>query len=332
MENNDIIHKPSSITFDFIKGLIDNIDTVVVPCSSIYDIPNISVPEELVPKGKVKKNTRDDHITRELTTIFNRVTNTNYKHEIEQLKTFMKTINTTSEIIIVVNELIHIIYICDNIDKLKIFLEMINSIANYSTKNITDPTKDKKLGYFFLNKIRDELYKYFSSNEKSELRELVNNNVDGDIDLLDKYTKTMSIINHLIMVVCVLYGNKGNPNMTSISISSQIICSLMMRLINEYNMKKKDMAKIGNPFEEDCSDEDEYFAVDKECKVYLKMILYFIEYSGANFIKDTELQQCGDGYHSLNECITIVEKNIIANIDEEYFKKHCMALIAKVSK
>jgi hypothetical protein len=295
------------------------------------DIQNITIPSHLAT-NKIGTDDRFS-ITIPIRGLFNSLTDNNILQVKEQLRQVVisetKSVDSISEI---AEEMFQQFIISDK--NIKNYMHLLNSIHNASvlindpqTNNSnksevgTKPKVSKTIGYIFLNKCRDFI---FAKIKEDNIRSIAQLNQD-DINELDKYTKALDEIINAILTICYLYSQRQTTN---IKLTATQVFPVMRAILDTYIKSLNTMRELGNPYEEECSDEDEYIILSQMCSIYARLLYSFIKQSGSVFCQDPTLVKIKsqEKEQTLKDLITEFKEKIIPTLTESYLISQCQDL------
>lgn len=279
-------------------------------------IPNITIPAHLLSK---KRSTEVvDSLIINIRQLFNSLTTENILHVKQQLKdTIFEKAKTSQTIMDIANEILSNFLI--NEVNIKNYMHLLNAISpacilitntdnNDQSKNVS-PT----VGNMFLRNCGDLIYKYLHMDN---IRTLALLNQD-DIDEFDKYNREREKIINLIITIYCLYEQRHTPH---IKLTAMQLIPLIRIILTNYQTLQNKMKELGNPYEEDCVDEEEYEVCNKMCAIYAEQIYEFINHGLAEFRKDTTKTEMEE------TLMTLVERfrtEVVATLNQAYLISKC---------
>lgn len=305
----------SSLKKISVSQLISWKNQLVKPIDGLL-IPNITIPAHLVSK---KRSTEVvDTLIINIRQLFNSLTADNIAHVKQQLKdTIVEKAKTTQSIMDIAQEILSNFLI--NEVNIKNYMHLLNAISPVCVliTNTDNSEKSKNvsptIGNMFLRNCRDSIFKYL---HMENIRNLALLDQD-DIDEFDKYNREREKIINLVITICYLYEQRHTPN---IKITAMQLIPLMRTILTNYQILQNKMKELGNPYEEDCSDEQEYEICNKMCAIYAEQIYEFINHELTEFQKDTTKI---DNDETL---MTLVEKfrtEVMPTLNQAYLISKC---------
>lgn len=312
-----IICHPKKIS---VEMLLSWKDKVVVPIEGI-NIPNIIMPSHLLSKKRSTEVT--ETISINIRQLFNSCTEENITKAKEQLRQIVYSKAHNVEMLEeIANEILQNFIV--NEKNIKIYIQLLNAIWNASVlipATSTEKTASRTIGNYFLQKCKNLIFSYIS---ETHIHTLAIMDLD-DEDKLDIFNREREKIINTIITVCQLYGQR-NTNL--IKLNAIHIYSVIKDIFKTYNKLQLEMKNLGNPYVEDCADEEKYETLRKMCTLYAEQLYTFIFYCGEEFnkdemaIKDKDISEA----QFLSNYVTKFKKEIVPTITEAYLISKCESL------
>jgi hypothetical protein len=287
------------------------------------NIPNITVPPHLVSKKRATE--AGDTIAINIRQLFNCLTPDNVAIIREQLRNIIVTKAQTVQMIEeIAQEILSNFIVME--EKIKNCMHLLNSVSAACVL-IPEPVPDKTgniknvsptIGNIFLNKCREMIFK---SIEESNVRTLAQMDLEN-IDQLDAYNREREKINNLIVTICYLYEQRNTPN---IKLTALPIYSLVNTILNLYIKNNARMVELGNPYDGDCKDEDEYEVLRKICTIYAEQLYLFMSREAKDFCRDPDVFKG----KSLKNLVDIFRNNVVPTLTEAYLISKCESIAYK---
>lgn len=278
----DNIVKPNIIPYDEMMKL------KTYPIEPVnMDIPNINIP--LTMTVKKRETEAPNTISVNIRSLLNSLTSDNILQVKEKIREVIinkvQNIDMLNEI---AHELLEQFIITEQ--HIKNYMQILNSIHAAKILIVDQTTNEKKLsdtiGNCFLKQCRILIMEKISEENILNLAKL---NLDDYKQLL-VYNKEKSKILNLIIVICCLYEQKTT---TYVRINAEQIFSVMNKIFDIYKKLQTKMLNLGNPYEEECKDEEEYFICEKMCTIYAEQLYTFIYTCYDLFMNDQTLINSG---------------------------------------
>lgn len=301
------IPRPKKISF---KQLLSLRETRVTPID-ISVIPGITIPAHLSTKKKIGE---ENTISIEIRKIFNRTTVDNILKAQKELIKIVKTNAQNIEALVDIAEEILQNFIIKE-QNIKNYMHLLNAIHN-ATIVATDPMieKPRTIGYYFTEKCRVMI---FGCIDKNNIRMLAKLDLD-DINQSDKYDREREKIINLIIIVCCLFDQRGT---SLIRLSETPIYSVMFHILTSYRDAQNQMIELGNPYETDCSNEEEYEILTKMCTLYAEQLYVFLDKIGSQLAKNSSNKSL-----NMSELIDRFKSEVIPTLTEAFLKSKCESL------
>lgn len=273
-------------------------------------LQNIKIPPNL-------KNKRID-ISNDLIINIRQLFNSLTKNNIEDIKKKLKEIiisksHTSETMENISNEILLNFIISER--NIKNFMSLLNAVSlicvligdDKNKKNVS-PT----IGNFFLNKCKEMIFNLLDDKNINMLAKLDQDNIDD----LDTYNKGREKIINLIITICYLYGQR---NTSYVKLLPSHIYSLMNLIIEKYNNNNKIMKELGNPYESECLNEEEYITLSNMNILYAEQLYTFLEYKGTEMIKDDTIIK----ETTLNKLVKKFKEEIMPTLTEAFLISKC---------
>jgi len=168
------------------------------------------------------------------------------------------------------------------------------------------------IGNCFLLRCRDLIFK--STNDEN-IRTLAQMDLD-DADQMDAHNREREKIINLIITICYLYDQRNTAN---IKLTAKQLIPLINILFDRYQTLQAKMNDLGNPYEEDCEDEEEYELCQKMCSLYAEQIYTFISREMSDFKKDPT----DHNGSTLQSLVAKFRTDIIPTLTEAFLVSKC---------
>ena len=303
------VYKPKRINF---RSLNEWKDRPVKPIDNM-NIQYITVPEHLA--GKKRSTEQKDTIENNIRPLFNSVTVTNIQIVKEQLRLVVlsKTHNIDSLKSIAI-EILHNFIISEQ--TIKTYLHLLNAIHGISITvpdeispligvEVVKTKTSKSIGNLFLEECRLLFIKLSLFNNIKTIAAIDTDTIDG----MDLYTKQISEISNLLLLFCVLYQQR---NTTNIKLTASHLIPVIKTLIDNHNKCREKMKELGDPYEDECEDEDDYELHKKMTSIYARQLYILFNDQGHHFAKDTTSSKST----TLPELIELFKRSVVPFIYE----------------
>lgn len=284
------------------------------------NVPNITMPPHLVSK---KRSTEaGDTLSINIRHLFNSLTDDNIVKVKNQLKEIVyakaKTIEMLNEI---AEEVLQNFLISDKY--IKNYMQLLNGIWNAQllvpNTNPVDKKVSPSIGNLFLAKCKDMIFLLISEKNIRRLAELD----QDDPDQQDTYNREREKIINLIVTICSLYEQRNTP---LIKLTALQLYFVMKHIIEYYNTNQMRMKELGNPYEEDCSNEGEYETCRKMCTLYAEQLYTFMFRQGKDFIQDSTVIK-DDKETTLQNLVERFKMEMVPTLTEAFLKSKCGDLL-----
>lgn len=304
-----------------VEQLLSWRNSKVKPIDGI-NIPNITVPVHLVSKKRPTEAA--DNIIIKIRQLFNSLTADNVSEIREQLRVIVHAKAHKVKILedIAVEILQNFIVSEQNI---KNYMQLLNAIWNASVLISNDPADEKNasppIGNFFLTNCRTLIFDLIS---KENIKRLAEMDLEDSVQL-DLYNRERDKIINLIVTICCLYDQRKT---VLIKLNANHVYSVIKHILDIYAKLNERMVELGNPYEEDCKDEEEYEILRKMCSLYAEQLYTFMYREGKEFIADKTVikdrnTQTDQFMESLVERF---KKEIVPTLSESYLVSKCQCL------
>lgn len=275
-------------------------------------IPHITVPPHLVSKKRATEAI--ETITINIRQLFNSLTTENISQVKQQLKdTILEKAKNEQCIKDIAQEILSNFLISEV--NIKNYMHLLNAISpicilvsNGSGKNVSP-----SIGNMFLMYCRDLILDYV---QLANVKKLALYDLD-DMDQVDIYNRERTKIINLIITICYLYEQRHTANL---KLTALQLVPLIKTLLNNYQILQNKMKELGNPYEEDCADEEEYENCTRMCTIYAEQIYEFI-------YRELEEFKTDDTRINTNETLqTVVERfrtEVIPTLSQAYLRSKC---------
>lgn len=311
MDNSTIT--PERIT---VEQLLLWKDQPVKPIDGI-NIPNITIPQHLISKKRATEAV--DTLPIKIRQLFNSLTADNVQAVKEQLRADVYAKAQNVEMLEeIADEILKNFVVSEQ--NIKNYMHLLNAIWNASVliPGSSEKIVSRTIGFYFMNKCKDMIYDLISEKNIKSLAEMD----QDDSDQLDLYNRNRQKIINLIITICCLYEQR---NTTLIKLTAIQIYSVIKTILDTYNKNQLRMAELGNPYEADCSDEEEYEILRKMCTLYAEQLYTFMSREGKEFMKDTtpvkDKSMSGDQF--MSNVVVRFKKEIIPTLTEAYLISKC---------
>ena len=307
MENRTIT--PERISVQYLLSLKNQ---KIKPIDGL-NIPHITMPSHLVSKKRVTE--AGDTLSINIRHLFNSLTAENIAKVKEQLRAVVYAKAQSVEMLGEIAEEILQNFIISE-PNIKNFMHLLNAVWNASVlipgseKNVS-PT----IGYFFINKCKDMI---FNNIDEKYIKTLAEMDQD-DTDQLDDYNRQRDKIINLIVTICSLYEQR---NTTSIKLTAVQLYSVIKNILDIYKRNQERMTELGNPYEDNCTNEEEYEVLRKMCTLYAEQLYTFMSREGKEFVRDKTMIRD----QSLKDLVERFQKEIIPTLTEAYLISKCKSI------
>lgn len=201
-------------------------------------------------------------------------------------------------------------------DYIRKYIDILNYIYNIKVlKEDGVQKQSESIGNCFLRKCKELILTNLDISKVNQLAtfDLTNN------DDFDLYNKERDRITNLITILCLLYEQR-NTNL--IRLSAIQIIPLLKQIVDNYYKITKEMAILGDPYEDECSDETKYLILEKSITLYVDYLYTFISTSFASFNNDDTVVN----NTKLVDYVNILKNDIMPNLSESYLIAACKGL------
>jgi len=282
------------------------------------NIPNITVPVHLV--SKKRQTEASDTLSINIRLLFNSLTSDNLAKIKEQLRnTIMEKAKSPELLEEVSQEILSNFLISEN--HIKNYMHLLNAVSSAcvlippTDKTVTTKSVSPTIAKYFLDKCKDLI---FNSISETNVRKLAQMDQE-DPDQLDVYNREREKIINLIITICCLYDQRDTVN---IRIGAPQVYSLINVILNSYSGLQAKIKKLGNPYEGNCEDEEEYETCRKMCTLYAEQLYTFVSREAKSFMKETT-QIKND---TLANLIQRFNNEVVATLTEEYLISKCQMI------
>jgi hypothetical protein len=295
-------------------------DFMAYPIESCSNIPGINIPQHM--RGKKRTTEVDDIIRNNVRKIFNTIALDNIQSCKDELKKIVKTKVKNLELLTdVAREILE--NFLTNKNSTEIYMHLLNNIDSESIqiKKAAEGEVDKLENYKILRDVLLDLCKAkfmeFISVEK--IRSVSSLNRD-DMDELDKYTRESERMCCLMKFFCSLYKQRLSKN---IHLTSKQMMFVINALLNNHKRIIDKMNSLGNPYEGECTNDDEYMACRLDCDLYTEMLCELFEQQGKQLNNDKFIEK---DQTTLSSLINRFKTEVIPNLEEKYLVSKCNAI------
>lgn len=294
-------------------------DHPVKPIDGI-NIPNISIPPHLVSKKRATE--ANDTLPIRVRQLFNSLTADNIQQVKEQLRADVYAKAQNVEMLIeIADEILKNFVVSEQ--NIKNYMHLLNAIWNASVliPGSTEKVVSRPIGFYFMRKCKDMIDDCIS---EANIKSLAEMDVD-DSDEFDIYNRKRQTIINLIVTICCLYEQR---NTTLIKLTAVQIYVVIKSMLDIYKKFQARMTELGNPYEEDCSDEDEYELLRKMCTLYAEQLYTFMIKEGPDFVKDTTpvFDQEINKDQILKHLVDRFKTEVMPTLTESYMIAKCESL------
>lgn len=283
-------------------------------------IPNITVPPHLVSKKRATET--NNSLSVNIRQLFNSLTKENIALVKEKFRqVIVADTQSVEKLKEIANEILENFIISEmNIEN---YMHLLNSVSTACVliapsgtdsgpgKNVSPP-----LGNFFLQTCRDMIFEKIGEKNIRSLAELD----QDDSDQLDKYTREREKIINLIITICCLYEQRHTAHVKLTAIQ---LYFLMNTIFTYHSQLQEKMKELGDPYESDCSNEEEYEICRKMCNLYAEQLYTFMSKKAREFSKDPELVKG----QTLGELVNLFKTKIVPTITEEFLISKCQDIV-----
>lgn len=310
-------YRPSIISIDSFS-ILQNKE--VKPIDG-FAIPNIVIPSHLAPKRRPTQAANTASIL--VRKLFNSLTQDNMELVKNQLRTTVTEKATSPDVI---EEIAHeilgnFLISSQNIDN---YMTLLNSIDRVCVQmNINGENKySMTIGKYFLQMCRLKIFKYISENHS---RKLAVFDQDDDDDL-DKYNRKKDRIINMVLTICAIYLQRDR---CSLKLTAMQMFPLINTIMLSYMNSFKIMDKLGDPYETDCEDEDEYFIRKNMCILYADQLYNFFNKLGKEFMLDPTLieDKKSKKTNTMSVLVERFQTTIIPTLTESYMISKCKNIV-----
>lgn len=283
------------------------------------NIPNITIPPHLISKKRATEAI--DTLSINIRQLFNSISSDNLSSVKEELRKVICEKAKSVEMIEEIAQEILLNFVISE-QNIKNYMHLLNAvspacvlispISENSEKTGTTKNVSSTIGNFFLNKCKDMIFNYTSDAKIRELSKMD----QEDLDQLDAYNREREKIINLITTICCLYAQRNTSN---IKLTGIHLYSLMSTIMISYNKCQSKMKELGNPYEEDCSDEEEYEILRKMSTLYAEQLYTFMYREGKEFNKDPIVVKG----QTLKDLVDRFRTEIVPTISEAYLVSKC---------
>lgn len=244
----------------------------------MLDIPNIFVPSHMVCK---KRSTQaSDTIAIHIRVLFNSLTSDNIDSiKVQLISTVVERVKSVELIDEVATEILSNFIISSiNIDN---YMHLLNAICSACVELPSTEEKkvSKTIGNYFLDKCKNKIFQFI---KEDNIRRIAMFDHD-DPDQFDLYNKERERINNMIITICALYSQR-NTNL--VRLTAVQLYHLIKIIMNTYFKYHKKMLELGDPYEGECADEEEYFIVSQMATLYAEQLYTFMFHQAKHFNQD----------------------------------------------
>ena len=259
-----------------VEELIALRNTKTKPISGLV-IPHIFIPDHLSNKKKLSETA--DSLTVDIRYLFTSLTSENIATSKEKLKNIIAQKATSEKNIEdIADELLDCFL--NGEAYIKNYMHLLNAICK-ACYLISEDQVSPTVKYFFLLKCKKRIFSFISVENIRKLAEMDQNSIDD----LDIYNREREKIINLIITICALYEQRHTAN---IKLTVNQLFPLMNQILSYYRTLHKKMVELGDPYEGDCLDEDEYEILKKMCNLYGEHLFTFIKNAGREFLLDED--------------------------------------------
>lgn len=268
-------------------------------------IPNITIPSSLAKVSEARD------ISSEIRMVFNGLTSQNGNElSLKLVKAVSERAKDANAINSIAQEILDSFLVSEK--NVVNCMQMLNVVSNacvliHDTQKTTDT-----VGKMFIEKCRKMIFDIINPDNVRKLASYC----QDDIDDLDEYTRERERTACIISIICYLYDQRDT---TKIKLTASQLIPLLSTICNNYQKCVQKMESLGNPYVEDCEDEDEFLILDDMRCLYIEQLFSFINRSGRVFLKD----EIEIGKISLGSIVNRFRDEIVPTITKDYLMNKC---------
>lgn len=280
-------------------------------------IPNFIIPGIYIPPHLEEKTITFENLNTYIATIrkiMNTITDTTCPASIKKIeKIITENFRTSKDVESVAVEILENFLVSDRC--LDLFMRILNTVSPYCVViDKVEKKTTKKIGEYFLSHCRSKIFGMINIDVVRELCLLD----QDDIDQQDKYGKDMERTFNMINLLCELYSQRNTNN---INVRAPQIGSAIHHIITVYRNLQNKLKELGDPYEGECQDEEEYMLVTRMCTVYGDLLYGFMNKQIASFMSDQNVINPDIG--KLCNLVEIFKTEIIPSLTESYLISKC---------
>lgn len=281
------------------------------------NIPGITIPSHLV--SRIRQTQALDTLSINIRSLFNSLTPDNLLKVKEKLNSIVIEKARNQEMIEeIAQEILSNFIVSEN--NIKNYMFLLNAISQACVL-LTPKTESKAvnvsptIGNFFLEKCKTLIFNFI---KMENIRTLAKMDLD-DSDQLDIYNREREKITNLILTICYLYEQRKTKH---IKLSALQLFHLINTILKIHETLLSRMRILGDPMEDECSDEMEYEILRKMCSLYAEQLYTFMYKEAKEFVMDTTVVN----NTTLSELVNKFRNDVVPNLSEAYLISKCESI------